>query len=310
MSPRPPRHPRAPHPGHGGLLAAAILATASPIPAAPPQPPAESEAAAPAAVLPSGGSPLLREGSYLIQVRGRMRRGDEDGWWRFQVAGDEAGAGYELAVLPCTLLSRMERLVELSPERSFVFDLTGQVLVYRARNYLLPTHAPRLTIPAAPAEPAAAPHDGEAEPGAPGGAADTAAREPDAAGRASPLEESPEGILRRLDESVGPVVRSPRTGESAATPDGPPEGSFVMWRRGWIARDHAGAWTFVFESDARGLADPPLVLLPCQLLERMEEYAERSGPVAPMLVSGRVYRSERRAYLLPSAFMVPRDRLR
>jgi hypothetical protein len=286
--------------------------TASSVPAAPPKPPAESgaEAGAPAAAPPSAGASLLREGSYLIQVKGRLKRGDDDGWWRFQVAGDGAGQGYELAVLPCMLLSRMERLVESSPERSFVFDLTGQVLVYRGRNYLLPTHAPRLTIAVATLEPAAATRDGEAEPAAPAGAADSAAREPDAAGPDDSLEESPEGILRRLDESVGPVVRSPRTGESAATPDGPPEGSFVMWRRGWIVRDHGGAWTFVFESDARGLADPPLVLLPCLLLEQMEEYAERSGPVAPVLVSGRVYRSERRAYLLPSAFMVPRDRLR
>ena len=82
----------------------------------------------------------------------------------------------------------------------------------------------------------------------------------------------------------------------------------VLWRRGRIVRDGGGAWLFLFDADASGLADPPMILLPCLLLERMERYAQRAAPEAPMLLNGRVFRYHERNYLLPSVFQIPRHR--
>ena len=106
---------------------------------------------------------------------------------------------------------------------------------------------------------------------------------------------------------------APRTGrtETDGEPDDEaalPEGTQLLWRRGWLSRSPDGAWTFVFAADAAGQADPPLNVLPCLLLERMERYATTAGAGAPMVLSGVIYRYKKRGYLLPTAFEVPRLR--
>ena len=75
-----------------------------------------------------------------------------------------------------------------------------------------------------------------------------------------------------------------------------------------MVRDGGGAWLFLFDADASGLADPPMILLPCLLLERMERYAQRAESHAPMLLSGRVFRYHQVNYLLPTTFQIPRER--
>jgi hypothetical protein len=213
-----------------------------------------------------------------------LGRDDVDGSWHFRLSDDQEGAGTDLTVLPCALLSDMKRLVESSPQSQFAFELTGQLYLYRGRDYLLPTHAPRMATYAPPVPPP--------DPRAPDG----------------PVPDSPQEMLRRLNETVGPVARSPRGGEPDIPRQGPPEGSFILWRRATMMREPAGAWSLRFEADAAGLADPPMILLPCLLLERMEQYVERVGREPAMIVSGRTFRYEERAYMLPTAFMIPRDR--
>ena len=86
------------------------------------------------------------------------------------------------------------------------------------------------------------------------------------------------------------------------------EGTTVLSRRGSLRRDRGGAWVFVFDSDATGLADPPLTLLPCLLLERIENHVRRTGDNVPVLLSGQVYVFEGRNYLMPSVYRIPRER--
>ena len=69
-----------------------------------------------------------------------------------------------------------------------------------------------------------------------------------------------------------------------------------------------GTWWFTFDADSSGLSDPPMVILPCLLLERMERYAARTGARTAMLLSGRVYVYEDRNYILPTMFQIPRER--
>jgi hypothetical protein len=270
-----------------GLLVALAAGGAGPGP----QPAEPVPAATPA---PPAAETLLREGSYLLQTKGSLHRDADSGWWTFRVAPDDPHPQVaELTLLPCTLLENLEPLVETSPQQRTLFDLTGQVFVYGGRNYLLPTHAPRLVeyVPAP---------TGETAPGAPDGP--------------PPGDESARTILRELKQAVGPVLRSSRAGRGSGPATEPrqaglvPPGTVILWRRGWLVRESAGAWSFVFEADASGLVDPPMVLLPCLLLEQMERHARRAGPDDALLISGRVERYHTRNYLLPTSFQVPHHR--
>jgi hypothetical protein len=297
---------------YAGLLAALAAAGAAPDPQAAAAEPAPAAVADPA---PPAAGALLREGSFILRTKGSLHRDADSGWWMFRTApGDPHEQIGDLTLLPCALLENLEALAESAAQPQTLFDLTGQVFVYHGRNYLLPTHAPRLVAytpppPPLPAEPAAAPPSADA----PGG-------------------ESARTILRELEETVGPVLRSSR----ADQPSGPvtdssrpalmPPGTIILWRRGWLVREAGGAWSFVFEADASGLADPPMVVLPCLLLEEMERHvgrddpeqapllggraeqdrARRAGSDQALLVSGRVERYHARNYLLPTAFQVPR----
>ncbi len=267
-------------------LPALWLAAAAPGQAAPQlgAGPERDEASGP---VPESTSVLLREGSAIVEVRGSLRRA-EAGSWVFRTAQSPRR---EFTLLPCTLLASLEAVVRSSPEHEIVFDLSGQVFAYQGRNYLLPTHAPRLVDHVAPPAPAPAPAPD-------GGAVDSA-----------------EAMLRDLERSVGPVARSAAAGQPAPPPpamaparaqrDMPP-GALLEWRRGWMVREPDGTWSFIFEADATGLADPPVLLMPCLLLEAMEAHAGTGGPKKPLLLCGIVHRYHGRTWLMPTMFQVPR----
>ena len=65
------------------------------------------------------------------------------------------------------------------------------------------------------------------------------------------------------------------------------EGTAIASRRGKLLRDPAGGWMFIFDADTTGLADPPVRMLPCLLLEQLED-----GPA-----KGRTYISDLAAKL-------------
>lgn len=233
--------------------------------------------------------PLLREGSYLVEVRGTMRLNEATKWWQFTIdRADPKHPAYELAMLPCQLMADMRRITEGMPRRQIVFEATGQVFVYRGQNFFLPTHAPHVV--------------GIAEP--------TAAQAPQEQTDEGPGADSAEAILQNLQQAVGEVARNPAVSGGAATGEFEliQEGTQVVARRGRMSRGPRGTWWFTFDADVDGLGDPPMVLLPCLLRERMERYAERSDERAAMLLSGRVYQYEDRNYILPTMFQIPRER--
>jgi hypothetical protein len=228
--------------------------------------------------VPESATALLREGSAIVETRGSLRRTPEG--WVFRTAD---APRRDLTLLPCTLLASLETAVESSPERELSFDLSGQVFVYRGRNYVLPTHAPRLVDHVPPPAPAAPPAPAPA------------------------TADSPEAMLRDLEQAVGPVARSAVAGSAPArSPRDLPPGALVSWRRGWMVREQDGAWSFVFEADATGLADPPVLLMPCLLLEAMEAHAGSGGPKRPLLLCGVVHRYRGRTWLMPTMYQVPR----
>ncbi len=248
-------------------------------------------------------SPLLREGSFLVEVKGIMGFNDKSKWWRFTIdSEDPKHPSYELSFLPCTLMSNMRQITQSMSNQQVKFETTGQVFVYHGRNFFLPAHAPRVVE----VQQKSSMPDKE----------ETASDDVDETDAANEIEnsdqqdDSAEAILRGLEQGVGPVVRS--TGgeakEQKAELKLTPEGTQVINRRGRMHRGVHGTWWFTFDADASGLSDPPMVILPCLLLERMERYAARSGARTAMLLSGRVYVYEDRNYILPTMFQIPRQR--
>jgi hypothetical protein len=178
--------------------------------------------------------------------------------------------------------------------------------VYRGQNFLLPTIAPNLIEYGAP-------RAGDVSQDASVSERETASdASSDATDRSS---DSAEDIIAELESSVGSLARSAAP-EQPLGSDGAQirpdavvrEQSMLVTRRGVITRTNGGAWMFVFDADAQGLADPPMILMPCLLLEHLEQRVWRSGTSIPVLISGRAYVFEDRNYLLPSAFQIAREK--
>ena len=259
-------------------------------PATEPPPLADADLAS----LRPGSSPLLREGSMLVDARGSLRHDEHTRSWVYHLEPeDDEAEPVALTVLPGAMLHEMINLVEIAEGDPVTFELTGRVLVYRGRGYVLPSHAPQITA----LEPAVAPgEDAAVEKDAPEG------------------DDSVEQIMRDLQAAVGPVARASGRSAARSSPDADArilaEGTMLVARRGRLTRTANGAWMLVFDADASGLSDPPMTVLPCLLLERMEDHARTQGGEAPMLISGRVLAFNGRNYLLPSVFQIPRGRSR
>jgi len=250
---------------------------------------------------------LMREGSLLVQARGVMERDPRSGAWQFIMRHDGvADIQQAMGLLPCALLGEMVRMTESLEGRSAIFEVTGQIFVYRGRNYLLPTIAPQLVEYSAATTEAPAP-DTSAET-----SIDAAAPTSDAG------SDSAEDIIEDLESAVGSLARSapPVTDGTASAQPGAAansdtlvrEQTMLLSRRGQVTRLGSGAWMFVFDADAQGLADPPMILMPCLVLEHLEQRVWRSGARLPVLISGRTYVFEDRNYLLPTAFQIARER--
>jgi len=80
---------------------------------------------------------LLREGTFLVDRRGRMVRASNGDWTYAFDADAQNQADPTMILMPCQKLEAMEKLAERYGE-SVTFSVTGQVFVYKNRNYLLP----------------------------------------------------------------------------------------------------------------------------------------------------------------------------
>jgi len=250
---------------------------------------------------------LLREGSTLLRARGTIMRSDQ-GTWLFELADQAAeGPAIRLHLMPSRQLAEMERLSDLEAgviERS-IFELTGEVFVYRGRNFLLPLFAPRL-IGAADTRTVDATNDPAK--------ADESADDGEAGELQTGIaDDYVKQIMQDLEASVGNVARAAPGGEGGIDEieNLVRDGERIINRRGRLRKDERGAWIFVFEADASGLADPPMTLLPClmleDLVEKQQAAARLSGTRQPLLITGLVTQYHGRNYLLPSMYRMPRN---
>ncbi len=249
---------------------------------------------------------MLREGARLVEVEGWLRKNPQTSLWQYHISETNPDApGYVLTVLPCMLLDEMVTVVTSMRGAEVEFVATGEVYVYLDQNYFLPTHPPRVIR----VQELYGSTTTEAE--------STSDAQSTAQSDGDKEEESAESLMRELDTAVQgqtvPIIpgssltASDTYEEDVESKKLLAEGTVLLSRRGVLSRSVEGAWTFVLDADSTGLADPPLRIMPCLLLEKLESYINRSGRNAPVLLSGHVYVYDRHNYILPRTFRIPKE---
>jgi len=246
-------------------------------------------------------APLLRNGSFIREARGRLDRENPGKPWIFTIAtgSREKPLDQELFLLPSHLLEEVELEMLSHDAEEVKFALSGQVLLYRNRNYLILEHV-----------------EMEAGHGQRAGTAPEDVPEPEAVPEVDEdgfdfqdQGDSIAAIVSQLQQDVGPLKRSvDRSAELTPSPEGFEEGMLLVSRRGRLVRGNHGAWIVVFDADSRGLLEPPMVLMPSSTLEKLEAWARKTGMKEPLLISGQVYSYRGRHFMLPTAWRVPIER--
>ncbi len=238
-----------------------------------------------------GPAPLLREGGLFLEVSGRITRDTRLGVHVFNPSPSQGGGVQrELILLPSRGLEDLARIEEVrhrldEDPMSGTFEVTGRVLVYQGRNFLLP----EAIVPVA-APPSSAPT----------GAPDPGSGPPDEDDIAARLED-------RLESRLGAVPRSIDLEEAGPVSTAPiRSGIRFVDRRGHVSRDpESGVWRFVPAGADSSVG--VVVLLPCLELQRLERAARQRDVSAAMLVSGQVTVYRGRNYLLPTSVRAARE---
>ena len=269
--------------------------------------------------------PLLREGSFLAGAAGRLARDKTTGGWKFVVQPDaleaqEGAVAREFVLLPCAKLSQMEQSIA-STDLDIIFEMTGRIHVFEGRNYLLPLSAPRVQQYVEQVRP------DKNQAADAGTTADEGNDNTDIDNANDDLVDDSDLTTEELIENLRsrvPVNRSltpppSATNSPTVQAENPdvltaedaaenlrPEGEFLLRRRGRVTRLSSGAWVYRFMADSTGLSDPPMVLLPCLLLERIQHEMQHRDPGDNFVMSGEVLTYQNQNYLLPTAYHVLR----
>jgi len=86
------------------------------------------------------------------------------------------------------------------------------------------------------------------------------------------------------------------------------EGEFVLSRRGRLIRAEGGQLLFSFDADSDKSEEAPMFLMPCRLLENMEEMSQEHGDRTVFILSGQVFVYRGANYLLPTMMKPSIDR--
>lgn len=92
-----------------------------------------------------------------------------------------------------------------------------------------------------------------------------------------------------------PDIR-PSTGEVL------PEGALLLRRRGWVRPITGGSFLYIFDKDAKGESESPMVLLPCQRLTEIVRIVQARPETVTFSVTGQVHVYEGRNYFMPTSF--------
>ena len=102
------------------------------------------------------------------------------------------------------------------------------------------------------------------------------------------------GLADLAIRGIAPGAKSPKLRR---------EGEFVRTRKGRLVHAaNSRQALFQFEADSAGSPEPPMVLMPCRLLESMEELVFEQGDWVVFIVTGQVFVYREVNYLLPTMF--------
>ena len=126
--------------------------------------------------------------------------------------------------------------------------------------------------------------------------------------RAPDRREVPESVgVPAATVEIDPGVLGIAPGQQA--PELRREGEFLVSRRGRLVRSEDGAHVlFVFKADAKDAPERPMIMMPCRMLESMEEIASDRGGSVEFILSGEVFVYRKHNYLLPTMMKIAVDR--
>ena len=226
-----------------------------------------------------------------------------------------------IEVLPGKWLTAMNKVTGNRVDMSTTFRVWGELTTYKGRNYILPTFVATLSLfggqgqgptEQVGASGASALGAGQQKNGQGGGVGET---EGTGDGARHELPEKLRAMLLAVPRSEPLVwardldVRPVRQGAQDQHSGDPivvagdnnvgwKDGHMIVGRVGGLIYDaEERCWLFAFGADAESLAEPPVVLHPCRLLEFMEGTLERSLR-QEYCVSGQITRYQSRNYML------------
>lgn len=221
---------------------------------------------------------LRPEGSTIVELAGSISR--EGDWWMFQQ--ECAGACPPLKVLPNTQLEMMVRTME-GAGAPISFIASGEITVFENENHLLVKYAARGT-PTVEPSPTRSPPPSEPVP--------TDASAEDVLAMLQTQQPDQAVMPRPSGESPAASRRAPADGRALML-----DGSPVVNRPGRLVREGSW-WTLAFESNRPDAAEPPIRLLPNQVLELMVRTSQRGSIGLVFIVSGEATLHDGENYLM------------
>ncbi|MGC8540476.1 MAG: hypothetical protein ACP5QA_07585 [Phycisphaerae bacterium] len=251
------------------------------------------KAIAPAKVIPANGARRLHTGSVLTNVPGKLILSGKGRYPDFEFTKPQKLWPHSVKLLPCLTLQAMEALHE--PHARFV--ISGLLTRYHHTFYLLPDADVRLLRKHAPHAIATPPaHATEPK---------TAVKGPENSAQAVMRNLLSHHISRPVQPiqpmlTVRPIPYLPQPIGNLQSP-ALREGSYIWNRPGRLMfNDPLHEWIFVFQSDGQGLGEPPLIMLPSSLLQRMQTRSAQRGTEIKFRVSGKITQFKGRNYLFPT----------
>ncbi len=256
------------------------------------------------------GVTLRPEGTFLVGWTGEVGRLSTGGLAFLPAIQEEHGIENTgtpepaMVLLPCITAAHIATILG-DQDRGLWLSITGEVLEYHGRNYLLPTAFAHAEMPEEPLEQTDPIASDEAE----------EQTQPETLST-----DQPEPKTNRIDDLVGELEaqRTERRGidtafadtledQTRAPPSGPRfDGTMLLSQRGRMVRSAMGGWVIAIDNDGEaeeGGLPHHLRLLPCRVVAQMEKQAEIDGENWSFQVSGRLYSYGSTVYLLPRMYI-------
>ncbi len=232
---------------------------------------------------------VVADGRFLVGVRGRLERVADQQWE--VVIENSAALGIDstrMVMHPSARLMEMGRIAS-GRSHGVGFEINGQVFLYKGKNYLLAMSFEVLRVDSQgrlpeESEIAPAPGDGLAVEGT-----------------------DVDSMLKSLSPREREVMEEGVMGREEGVRIAPlREGTMVVSRMGRLVSRIEGGWEFRIDADTDGGADqdPPVTVLPCAMLERIELAVESRPEATRLTVSGSVFVHQGENYLLPAMMLI------